>query len=303
MNDQEDHRLTHEEILEMLPAFVVGALDPGEMLQVEDYLRAHPELAPRLQALELAAAKLAYTAPPQPLPRELHAKVMNRARASLPSRSRPTGAARAEFSPPLPARQVVRAESRWAAWWRRNGLRDLGLVAAVAAALILGVIYRGALGDIDNLRRQVQGLEQQMATIQAQNSQLRNENIRLQGELDTRQDQLASIAGAQQVVALGGTEAAPGASGSLYVNNETGTLVLSNLETLGDDQVYQLWLIPAEGAPIPAGLLGRAGETVETITLPLPTSLDGIAAVGISIEPPNGSEAPTGPIVLLGEKA
>jgi anti-sigma-K factor RskA len=102
---------------------------------------------------------------------------------------------------------------------------------------------------------------------------------------------------------LGGTEAAPQASGTLYVRDGQGTLVLSNLEPLSSDQTYQLWLIPPDGAPIPAGLLGQAGEPVETITLDLPATLDDIAAVGISVEPPGGSAAPSGPIVLLGEKA
>jgi anti-sigma-K factor RskA len=80
-------------------------------------------------------------------------------------------------------------------------------------------------------------------------------------------------------------------------------LVLSNLDGLSEDQVYQLWLIPPEGqgAPIPAGLLGQAGAPIETITLPLPTTLDSIAAIGVSVEPPGGSDAPTGPIVLFGE--
>jgi hypothetical protein len=43
MNDQEYHRFTHDDIIERLPAFVVGALDPDEMLAVEEYIHAHPE--------------------------------------------------------------------------------------------------------------------------------------------------------------------------------------------------------------------------------------------------------------------
>jgi anti-sigma-K factor RskA len=82
-----------------------------------------------------------------------------------------------------------------------------------------------------------------------------------------------------------------------------GTLVLTNLNELEENQTYQLWLIPPDGAPIPAGLLGQAGEASQTISLDLPTTLDSIAAVGISVEPPEGSAAPTGPIVLLGERA
>jgi anti-sigma-K factor RskA len=295
MNDQEYNGLTHDQILEMLPAFVVGALAPDEMLEVEEYIHAYPELMARVHELELAAAKLAYSAPAQQLPMDLHAAVMNRARASLPPRPQPAAPVAVTRQPARPVRTAVR-ENPLVEWWRKRAFWDLGLVAAAAAALLLGIFYRDALVEVGDLRRQVQGLEQEVATLQ-------NENVRLQSELDTRLNQLASIAGAQQIVALGGTESAPGASGTLYVQDRSGTLVLNNLEPLGEDQVYQLWLIPPDGAPIPAGLLGQVAEQTAMITLDLPATLENIAAVGVSIEPPGGSAEPTGPIVLLGERA
>jgi anti-sigma-K factor RskA len=295
MNDQEFSGLTHEQVIEMLPAFVVGALDPDEMLNVEEYIHAHPDLMARVHELELAAAKLAYAAPHEPLPRDLHAKVVNRARASLPPRPQAMGAARSVRHP---------AQENWfVSWWRRRAFFDLGMVAAVAALVLMGIVYRNALVENDALRTQLQVREQQIAAVQLRNEELQNENVRLQRELDTRQNQLASIAGAQQVVALGGTEAAPGASGTLYVHDNVGTLILTNLSALGEDQTYQLWLIPPDGAPIPAGLLGQATGGAQTISLTLPTTMESIAAVGVSVEPPGGSSAPTGPIVLLGEKA
>ena len=313
MNEQDFSRMTHDDILEMLPAFVVGALEPDEMLDVEEYINAHPELMARVHELELATAKLAYAAPPQLLPKELHAKVMSRARASLPPRQQPVAAPQRAVSShvaPAPPTHVRRRQSQpvvqenwFVRWLRGRAVFDLGLVAAVAAVAVIGILYRDSLVQIEDLRRQVNSMQAQIATIQQRTNELENENIRLQSELDTRQNQLASIGGAQQVVALGGTEAAPGAKGTLYVHDNIGTIVLSNLDTLGDDQIYQLWLIPPDGAPIPAGLLGHAGRDGETISLTLPTSLDSIAAVGISVEPPGGSTAPTGPIVLLGEKA
>ncbi len=295
---QEFSKWTHEEVLELLPAFVVGALDPDEMLNVEEYIHAHPELMPRVHELELAAAKLAYVAPAQPLPRDLHDKVMIRARASL--QPRPQGIPAQPRVPVPPPRHAPRA-SGFANWWRKRALFDLSMVAAVAAAIVLAIFYRDALVQVNMLRAQLQTLEQEIASVQERNTQLENENVRLQGELDTRVNQLAAIGGAQDVVALGGTDAAPTASGTLYVNETSGTLVLSNLQALEEDQIYQLWLIPPDGPPIPAGLLDQVGTDVQTISLTLPTTLDGVAAVGVSIEPPGGSTAPTGPIVLLGE--
>lgn len=302
MNEQEYNRLTQDEIIERLPAFVVGALDPDEMLAIEDYLQSHPELAARVQELELAAAKLAYSVPSQPLPVDLHAKIMNRAQSTLVGNAAPVAP-----RPPVQRRvaQVQQpVEENWlAAWWRSRGLWDLAMGGAVSAALLFGVFYADALLNVNSLQRQVQILSQQVALVQEQNNSLQNENVRLQNEINLQQNQLASITGAQYTVALGGTDAAPGASGRLYVHDTSGTLVLNNLDELSASQVYQLWLIPPEGAPIPAGLLGQSSGGTETITLQLPTTLESVAAIGISVEPPGGSAAPTGPIVLLGEKA
>src|SRR5688572_24163114 len=96
MNEQEYSGLTNDEILERLPAFVVGALDPDEMLEVEEYIHAHPELLARVLELEAAAARLAYAAPARPLPQELHSKVMERAQASLPPRPQAAAVPRTE---------------------------------------------------------------------------------------------------------------------------------------------------------------------------------------------------------------
>jgi anti-sigma-K factor RskA len=309
MNEQEPYRLTHEEIIERLPSFVVGALDPDEMLTIEEYIQTHPDLMARVHELEIAAARLAYVAPAQPLPQDLQAKVVNRARASLLARTPQTTQRRAQpvaaAHPPRAAQSAPRRGllAGVAAWWRRRGWVDLSLAGAMAAVLLLGIVLLQTLGEVGGLRRQVQDLEQQVAATQAENSAIRAQNVELQIQLRSRLNQLASLAGATQLVALGGTEAAPQASGTLYVRDGQGTLVLSNLEPLSAGQIYQLWLIPPDGAPIPAGLLGQAGGPVATITLELPSTLDGIAAVGISVEPPGGSAAPTGPIVLLGEKA
>lgn len=301
MSDQELHGLTNDDIMERLPAFVVGALDPDEMLAVEEYLHIHPELMARVHELELAAARLAYAAPPQSLPKGSYSKVMSRARASLPPMPQvPVTSVISMPSSPIPQMMYI---SRPGGWWHRQGPWVIGLGLAVAALLALAILYRGSLGEINTLRAQVQGLQGQVVAIQQQNTELQNTNTRLQSELDTRQNQIASIVGATQAVALAGIGADPKAHGTLYVNGDTGTLVMNNLDNLGEDKVYQLWLIPAQGAPISAGLVGRADQPVVTLTLPLPVSMDNIAAVGVSVEPPGGSQAPTGPIVLLGRKA
>src|SRR5687768_7217828 len=143
MNNTDPNRLTREEILELLPAFVVGALDRDEMLAVDEYLQAHPELMTRLHELEATAATLAYATPPQPLPRSMLSKVINRAQASLPPKSQPLPA-----SPTLnSARRVVPAQpasrqgwfADFGAWWRTRGAFALSLAGTALVALLFAV--------------------------------------------------------------------------------------------------------------------------------------------------------------------
>jgi anti-sigma-K factor RskA len=62
-------------------------------------------------------------------------------------------------------------------------------------------------------------------------------------------------------------------------------------------QTYEVWLIPAGGAPMPAAFLaqGPGGGSWSSV---IPRSLHGSAAIAVTAEPAGGSLAPTGPEVL-----
>lgn len=85
------------------------------------------------------------------------------------------------------------------------------------------------------------------------------------------------------------------------LNADGRTLVLKPIEapTLPAAQAFELWAVPAAGAPRSLGLVSaRAGALVRHAGL-----LDGTAALAVSLEPAGGSPtgAPTGPIVALGK--
>jgi anti-sigma-K factor RskA len=66
------------------------------------------------------------------------------------------------------------------------------------------------------------------------------------------------------------------------------------LPALPPDQVYQLWAVPAQGAPVSLGLLGSRPElTIFTLT-------GQPAALALSIEAPNGAVAPSPPVEIVG---
>ncbi|MCO4861533.1 anti-sigma factor [Cupriavidus sp. WGlv3] len=81
----------------------------------------------------------------------------------------------------------------------------------------------------------------------------------------------------------------------------SGDLVVRRLDhlTLNDQQVLQLWALPAGGKPQSLGLIGRVPQARLALAQP-PTAVSALAA---SIEPAGGStnaDGPSGPVVFKG---
>jgi anti-sigma-K factor RskA len=76
-------------------------------------------------------------------------------------------------------------------------------------------------------------------------------------------------------------------SGLAYLDGRT-------LPALPSDKVYQLWAVPAQGAPVSLGLVGSRPDI----------SVFGLggqpAALALSIEAPSGAVAPTPPVEIVG---
>jgi hypothetical protein len=72
-------------------------------------------------------------------------------------------------------------------------------------------------------------------------------------------------------------------------------LQLTGLPDPPAGQVYQAWVIPAGGSPIPAGTSASGTQVI-----PLPAPVHG-RTVGITVEPALGSASPSSAPVLAGE--
>ena len=98
-----------------------------------------------------------------------------------------------------------------------------------------------------------------------------------------------------------GLKAPPPQGKAIYSRQRNGLIFLaSHLDPLPAQKAYELWLIPIEGAPIPAGLFrpdAHGGAMV--INPPLPAGVEA-KAFAITIEPEQGSTTPTPPIVMMG---
>ncbi len=132
-------------------------------------------------------------------------------------------------------------------------------------------------------------------------------NRTLQTELQAQRAQLeqqhrviAAIAGGGQQIALAGTEHAPAASGEVLQPPDGGRplLLAQGLPDLAPSQVYQVWII-SNGQPVGVGLLDPSNGAAAMVALD--RHLTGAEVVALTVEPPGGSPAPTGPIVLAGK--
>jgi anti-sigma-K factor RskA len=88
---------------------------------------------------------------------------------------------------------------------------------------------------------------------------------------------------------------------AIYVRSNASLIFLANnLPPLPTQKAYELWLIPTQGAPIPAGVFKPDAHGSATVmNPPLPQNIEA-KAFAITVEPETGSSAPTMPILMMG---
>jgi anti-sigma-K factor RskA len=193
-------------------------------------------------------------------------------------------------TPPRRARQrlieAVAREPRSVAAPARRGWRTLvPWIAAGALAVGLVVLW---LQNSD-LERRITGLQSQAAQQQVELRQAREVVSTL-----TASDAMR--------VTLVAAKTPPQPQGKAFYVRDRASLIFlaSNLQSLPGQKVYELWLVPMKGAPIPAGTFKPdAHGSATVINPPLPAGVEA-KAFAITVEPEGGSSAPTLPIVMLG---
>jgi anti-sigma-K factor RskA len=157
--------------------------------------------------------------------------------------------------------------------------RGWGWAAALAAAcmlvlaLWLSVQERQRAGELDQARRALL-----QATAQSESMQ---QALNFLNDPETRP------------VSFGKGQTAP-PRGNVFVNPRTGVLLIaSNLPSLIAGRIYEMWIIPKEGAPRPAGRFRADASGTAFHVLSGPVDLAAVNAVAVSVEPEAGSPAPT----------
>jgi anti-sigma-K factor RskA len=250
----------HDQFADDLPLYALGALEGEERLAVEKHLQECSVCRLEVERLRGDLALLAVSASGPKPPPRSRERLMG-AIHSEPRRK--------------PASASIRT-TRVSIW---------GWLAAAAAIVMVLLLFR----QNTNLRERVSGLESHLTT---QRQQLMEAN-----------ELIASLNSEEAVhFTLTAAKGQPQPQGRAIYVKRNGTLVFlaSNMPQLPPQKTYELWLIPSAGAPIPAGLFApdaRGSATV--IKPPLPLGVDA-KTFAITIEPKEGSSAPTSQPILVG---
>ncbi|RPJ25345.1 MAG: hypothetical protein EHM33_14825 [Chloroflexi bacterium] len=132
----------------------------------------------------------------------------------------------------------------------------------------------------------------------AQVRELQRQQVDVQRQLQNNQAALAMLS-------YPGTQALPieaaNISGTVLLDRDRNSvaLVAWNLPELAEEQIYQIWLIDANGKWIGAGLFYPQADLPYTTQPVFPSqNISSFAGICVTIEPEGGSERPTGPRIF-----
>jgi anti-sigma-K factor RskA len=172
------------------------------------------------------------------------------------------------------------------------------LAASFAIAALVGIwSWRNARLESDTLKNQI-------AVVQSQSDQLRN-------QLSKENDKVYELARINQAIRspnsrtieLAGQEVAPSSTANIFWDtNGNQWVVAANLPPAPEGKVYQLWFVTAE-AKISAGLIKTDPQGHAFTVIDVPKDLTNLAAAAITLEPAGGSAQPTMPIYTVGKIA
>jgi anti-sigma-K factor RskA len=256
-------------------AYLLGSLSPAERSAFEARLATDPEGRAELAAFRATLDTLGHGVPQVEPPARLRARV-------LEAIGTPPGSATSDAAPVAPP-----AGSPWGAWL----LVAASLVAAVGmgayalqlrrAVVALEVDLARAIGALDDARSRLAGAEQGMQSAQVSLAVLTAPDI-------VRVD-------------LAGQTIAEAARGRAFWSRATGVVfVATGVPEAPRGTTYQLWLVPASGAPVSAGIAVPDATGRLTIVTETRPDVAAPAAFAVTREPAGGVPAPTGDKYLVG---
>lgn len=271
--------LTCDQVRDLLPAYVLGALERDEEAAVREHL-AGCQLHAEAEELGGVVPYLAEVLDPVEPPVALKARIVAAAAADLEARraaaSRLAEAPR-PVAPPVPTRAPAPEPER-----RPRFRFSWGLV--LQAAAVLAVVVLGAWNL--NLQSRIGTLETDIASS--------HQYERAIGDVLA-----AAVESGSKTVVLGPAEGF--ASTGLAAVRADGSIVLAmrGLDPTVGNEVYEAWVIVGEAAPLPIGSFIVAANGTGTFSSGATPAAAG-AVVALTREPRPGATTPTLPIIALG---
>jgi len=250
----------HPQFDENFELYVLGTLEGEEKQVLESHLPMCSECARKLEGALGRVATLAFAAPRETVPTAAKDRLLRQVRDR---------AVKPQTGP-------AQTFGRW-------------LIPALAAlSLILGVI-------VVQLRLENRALRQRQSELQEVARQSQQEAGRIHLVLD-----LLTAPDTVRVTLVSGV-ARPVPQGRAFYHPRKGLLFYAaGLPALPPTRTYQLWLVPAEGNPISAGVFQVDAHGNGQVLLPnLPAGVVA-KAFAVTVEPAGGVPQPTGPKVLIG---
>lgn len=260
--------------------YALGALDGEERRAFEAHVNACPECARLLAAARLRAHLPGLTTPAALPPPRVKDALLRQIRQQSPSLHVTPARRPLQAPPPTIPAPPAPSPRRWA--WLTPVLATASLVLASLCGWLwtLNLQYARQNRDLRVQLSLAESRTQQMAATRA-------DFERMMGQPRTIHVALAPQPGSSTLRA-----------GILY-NQTSGALVWTGyLPPPPPNKSYQLWLVPASGAPISLKVFPAAEQTAVFTTHIAP----GLAAkaFAVTVEPYGGRPQPTGPKVLVG---
>ncbi len=278
----------HERYAEDLALYALDALEGEDRARVDLHLATCAACRLELEQLRADTALMALSAtgarpPLRARKRLLDAVAKEAGSESLaalggqPGRLSPHGSSSASHGSSSDDALVAARGGRWWGW--------LGWAAAVAVILFAFSLWR------ENLE-----LKLSLASVGSQAAESRREMEEL------RKIAAPILEPEAQRVTLVAAKSPPQPQGKAFYLKSRSSLVFlaSNLPALPPQKAYELWLIPTNGSPIPAGVFKPdAHGSASVVNPPLPAGVEA-KAFAITVENEAGASTPTMPIVMAG---
>ncbi len=280
--------MTHDEVMALVDAYAIGALDADEASDLEEHVAECPSCGATLAAATADAALLALTAPLRHHGETLKARVLRAARApetEEPSKARPGG--------------------------KRSIIERFAL--PVAAAAMAGiVVWAGALQlQVRDLRTESDVLTSQVRTVTRGAPDLQAVKAQAQQAMSISRASYKAVDDYQTVLNLVSAPSvthakmkaaafAPAAIGDVYWDKERQmfAFMFANLPQPPEGKAYQVWLWKDGGATSGGTFAPTQRGFAIQIVPASGAGLKDFDGIGVTLEVAAGSLAPSGPVVI-----